>query len=289
MRRPPRAAVPVGALVLAVALTGCSGQPPGQPAAAQARTFPSGTTMHAIQQRGEVVVGVKYDQPSFGLLNPLTGKPEGFDIEIARLVAEDLTGSPHNVRYVETVTSNREAFIEQGKVDLVIASYVVNEKRKKKVSFAGPYYDTGIAVLARRDDRSIRDAHDLDGRPVCVAQGSHSAEVLPKVVPGVRLVEFSSYSYCAQALKDRRVDATVTSESILIGLEQQNPDELRVVPGYLEAEQTAIGFAKGDRELHAYLSGLLKEAVRDGRWGAAYRATVGKVTGQRPKPPEITL
>ncbi|RZD96040.1 ABC transporter substrate-binding protein [Streptomyces albidoflavus] len=289
MRRPPRAALPVGALVLALAVSGCSGGPPGRSAAAQARTFPSGTTMHAIQQRGEVVVGVKYDQPSFGLLNPLTGKPEGFDIEIARLVAEDLTGSPRNVRYVETVTSNREAFIEQGKVDLVIASYVVNEKRKKKVSFAGPYYDTGIAVLARRDDHSIRDAHDLDGRPVCVAQGSHSAEVLPKVVPGVRLVEFSSYSYCAQALKDRRVDATVTSESILIGLEQQNPDELRVVPGYLEAEQTAIGFTKGDRELHAYLSGLLKEAVRDGRWGAAYRATVGKVTGQAPKPPEITL
>lgn len=289
MRSAPRIAAAVcGALLAATALTGCGGDPPRR-ASADAHAFPAGSTMEKIQKRGRLIVGVKYDQPAFGQLNPLTRQPEGFDIEIARMIAEDLTGSKKNVTFVETVTANRETFLQQGKVDLVLATYVVNEKRKKQVDFAGPYFDTGISIMARKGDRSFRKASDLNGRQVCVAQGSTSAEVVPHLAPRAELREFSSYSYCAQALKDGRMDAMVTSESILIGLEEQNPGELEVVPGHLEPEEVAVGLPQGDRALHDHLDALLEKIADDGRWEKAYRETVGKVTHTAPSPPETTL
>ncbi|MET7844037.1 glutamate ABC transporter substrate-binding protein [Streptomyces sp. NPDC005356] len=291
MRSTTRTAAAVLGLVLTASLTtGCStSDEPTRNTAADTTAFPSGSTMDKIRKRGRLIVGVKYDQPAFGLLNPLTGQPEGFDIEIARLIAKNLTGSKKNITFVETVTANREAFLQQGKVDLVLASYVVNDKRKKQVAFAGPYFDTGISIMTRKGDRSIRKTADLNGRPVCVAQGSTSADVLPHLAPRAELREFSAYSYCAQALKDHRVDAMVTSESILIGLEQQNPDELAVLPGHLEPEEVAVGLPKGDRALHRHLDAFLDKIAEDGRWRQAYRDTVGKVTHTSPSPPQTTL
>lgn len=289
MRSTRRVAAVASCLALFAGLTGCGGEGDTAGRSRPARTFPAGSTMDKIQKRGTLIVGVKYDQPSFGLLNPMTGEPEGFDIEIARLVAKDLTGSEKNIRFVETVTANREAFIQQGKVDMVVATYVVTEKRKKKVSFAGPYYDTGVSIMTRKSDRSIRGAADLNDRSVCVAQGSLSAEIVPEVAPKARLAEFSAYSYCAQALKDKRVDAMVTSESILIGLERQSPDELAVVPGHLKPEEAAIGFTKGDTRMHHYLDALLDKIIQNGQWARAYRETVGKVTHDTPHPPKTFL
>ncbi|WP_129843671.1 glutamate ABC transporter substrate-binding protein [Streptomyces sp. RFCAC02] len=287
--RSPRRIAALAAVLLLAGAAGCSAGDPSGEGARPDHLFPEGTSLREIQDRGTLVVGVKFDQPAFGLLNPLTGEPEGFDIEIARLVAEDLTGSRDNISFVETVTANREAFIQQGKVDMVVASYVVTDARLRQVSFAGPYYDTGISILARKDDRTIRGADDLNDRPVCVAQGSQSAHVVPEVAPRARLTEFSAYSYCAQALKDGRVDAVVTSESILIGLAQQNPDELAVVPGHLEPEEAAIGFTKDDAAMHDYLDGLLTEIARNGAWEQAYADTVGRVTHDSPTPPEPVL
>ena len=276
-----------GALVLGT--TACGGSTPAaetQPA----RSFPANSTMDKIQKRGKVIVGVKFDQPLFGVKNPITGKMEGLDIEMARILARDLTGSAENVEFVEAVTKNREAFLQQNKVDAVIASYAVTDERKKVVSFAGPYLESNVALLVRKDDSSVNKPEDLQGKTVCSTTGARAAQLIGAAVPAANVVLFSTYSECAQALKDKRVDAVTTTEAILLGVQSQNPDAYRIADGHLaDAEEFAIGVAKDDAAFHDYLDQLLTKAIADGDWKKAYDATIGQVKPGDVTPPKVTL
>lgn len=255
-----------------------------------ARSFPANSTMDKIQKRGKVIVGVKFDQPLFGVKNPVTGKMEGLDIEMARILAKDLTGSTENVEFVEAVTKNREAFLQQNKVDVVIASYAVTDERKKVVSFAGPYLESNVALLVRKDDSSVNKPEDLAGKTVCSTTGARAAQLIDEAVPTANVVLFGTYSECAQALKDNRVDAVTTTEAILLGVQSQNPDAYRIAVGHLaDTEEFAIGSAKGDTAFHDYLDQLLNKAIANGDWKKAYDATIGKVKPGDVTPPKITL
>src|SRR3954464_9653484 len=141
--------------------------PKGPPA------FAAGSAMDAIQKKGKIVVGTKFDQPLFGLKNPTTGKVEGFDVEIANLIAKaifgpDITGK---VDFVESVSKNREPFIQNGTVDIVVATYTINATRKQVVDFAGPYFIAHQDIMVKKGDDSIKSVNDLNGKKVCSAQG----------------------------------------------------------------------------------------------------------------------
>src|SRR5687768_8117279 len=87
--------------------------------------FDAGTTMAKLQSAGKIKVGTKFDQPLFGLKDPVSGDVEGFDVEIAKLIAQKIFGGSiedagEKIEFVETVSANREPFIEQGQVDFVV-------------------------------------------------------------------------------------------------------------------------------------------------------------------------
>jgi glutamate transport system substrate-binding protein len=280
-----------GAAATVFALTACGGSSgDGTKTASEPKqTFAAGTTMARIQQRGKIIIGVKFDQPLFGLKDSVSGKLGGFDIEIARMLAKDITGSADNVTFVEAVTKNREAFIQQGKVDAIIATYAVTDKRKAVVGFAGPYFDTGIAIMVRKDDFSIIKGADLNGKTVCTTSGARAADQLPKVAPTAKIIQFATYSECAQALKKKRVQAVVTGETILLGVVSQNKDQFKMADSYIDAEQDAIGFAKTDTAFHDFLTTFLKKIEANGEWKRAYDATIGTEKKGLGTPPKITL
>src|SRR5438270_5785564 len=104
-------------------------------ASGTAPTFPAATTMAALQQKGKIIVGTKFDQPLFGLKNPMTGAIEGFDVEVAKIMAQGIFGgtladAAKHVEFVETVSKVREPSIQEGKVDIVVATYTINNTRK---------------------------------------------------------------------------------------------------------------------------------------------------------------
>src|SRR5690606_2681277 len=108
--------------------------------------FEEGTTMAKLSEQGSIKIGVKYDQPLFGELGP-SGNPEGFDVEIGKLIAAELGISEDNIEWVETVSANRETYVQNNTVDMVIATYTINDARKELISFAGPYYLAGQSIL----------------------------------------------------------------------------------------------------------------------------------------------
>lgn len=112
-----------------------------------------------IRSSGVIRIGVPTDQPPFGSYKD--GKFEGFEIDFANRIAKDFFGSNGGrVEFVPTKASERIDFLQDNKVDMVIATLTVTDERSKMVDFSMPYFAVNIGVLTRKDD-NIRNISDL--------------------------------------------------------------------------------------------------------------------------------
>src|SRR6266545_2333705 len=178
-------------VVLALAATACGGDSGGS--TNKGTKFPEGSTMAKLQQAGKVTVGTKVDPGEMGI-------------------------SRDNIEWVETVSANREPFIQQGKVDFVVATYTINDKRKQVVDFAGPYYVAGQDIMVKKGNPlGIRGPDDLAGKRVCSVTGSTPAENIRTNYPQAKLTEFDVYSKCAEALKNGQLGLRVVGADVLRG------------------------------------------------------------------------
>jgi glutamate transport system substrate-binding protein len=251
-------------------------------------TFDPGTTMAALNEAGTITIGTKFDQPGFGLLNPAQ-EPEGFDVEIGKLVAAKLGIPEDGVEFVETVSANREAFIQNGQVDIVVATYTINDTRKEVVDFAGPYYEAGQDIMvATGNPEGIAGPEDLAGKNVCSVEGSTPAENIRTNYPEAQLTLFDVYSKCADALANGQVDAVTTDNVILTGLVANGDGAFELVGNPFTEEPYGIGLKLGDTEFRNFINDTLEESFEDGSWAAAWDATAGQITGEpAPEPPTI--
>ena len=251
---------------------------------AEAPTFDAGTTMAKLAEAGTITIGTKFDQPLFGLKGP-SGDPVGFDVEIGKLVAAALGIAPDKIKWVETVSANREQFIENGTVDIVVATYTINDKRKEVISFAGPYYNAGqdILVLAGNPE-GIKGPEDLKGKDVCSVAGSTSEKNIAAY--DVNLITTDTYSNCLEPLRSGKVIAVTTDNVILAGLADQNAGEFEVLSKPFTEEPYGIGLAHDDDAFRSFINDTLEKSYKDGAWKAAWESTAGKVL-KTPEPPAV--
>lgn len=215
-----------------------------------------------------LVIGVNADQPGLGLRHG-GGAYDGFDIDIAKEIAERLGVTAGNVTFKRVTSATREKMIQDGDVDLVVASYSVTPERKVKVSFAGPYYVAHQDVLVRASDAAaIRGIADLEGRRLCKVPGSVS---FPRVhdEQGIAAlpVEADGYTGCLDALTAGRLDAVSTDDLILAGLAKQAAGEgrdLRIVNAPFTDEPYGVGIRKGDVDGCEAVNKAITEMYQDG-------------------------
>ncbi len=243
-------------------------------------------TLDRLKNAEKIVIGVKFDQPGVGEKDPATGEISGFDIEIAKLIAEALGISEEDIEFKETVSANREPFIKAGTVDLVIASYSITEDRRKVVSQAGPYYETGQQLLVREDETEITGPDALAGKKVCSVTGSTSIKTVQEKY-GAEPAPFSTYTECVQQLLNNSVDAVTTDGAILLGYASKQPDKLKVVGDPFSQERYGIGFAFGDTQMCEFLRDTLQEIFDDGGWAKAFADTLGKSGVEAPEVPVL--
>src|SRR5687767_15135725 len=168
--RHTRTKVVLAGLVLAVT-TACGGSAGGGGGGADTKVdkdaaskFEDGTKMKELADKGSINVGVKFDQPGLGFKGAADDVPSGFDVEIAKILVASLGIDPDSdkVTWVETVSDNREPFLQQNKVDLVLASYSITDERRQVVGQAGPYMVTGQQLLVKNDS-DVESTADLKG------------------------------------------------------------------------------------------------------------------------------
>jgi glutamate transport system substrate-binding protein len=216
---------------------------------------------------GKIKVGIKYDQPGLGLKEP-SGSFSGFDVDVATYVAGKLGYKPDQIEWVETKSADRENALARGDVKLIAATYSINDERKKKVDFAGPYLLAHQDLLLKKDS-GISKATDLNGKKLCSVTGSTSAQnIHDTIAPKANLKEYSGYSECIAALQSGVVDAVTTDDSILAGFAAQDKykGQFKLAGLKLSNENYGIGVKKGDTATVNKINDALKSMVSDGTW-----------------------
>ncbi|GAB3497733.1 glutamate ABC transporter substrate-binding protein [Nocardiopsis coralliicola] len=194
-----------------------------------------------------ITIGVKYDQPGLGLDEG--GTPVGFDVDVATYIAGELGFEPDQIEWTEAASANRETFLQQGTVDMVIATYSITDERKEVVDFGGPYYVAQQDILVGADTDDVSGPEDLDGKVLCSASGSRSANNITEDMEiGAELREAGNYSECIELLKNGTVDAVSTDNTILAGFAAQEPDAFKMVNNPFGEEKYGVGLPKGDTE-----------------------------------------
>ena len=182
---------------------------------------------------------------------------------------------------------NREPFLQNGTVDLVLASHSITDERQEVVGQAGPYYVTGQQLLVREEDKdAITGPEELDGRKVCSVTGSTSIKTVSEEY-AAEPAPFATYSECVQQLLNGQVDAVTTDGAILLGYAAQQPDELEVVGPEFSEERYGIGYPKRNAEMCEFLSDSIRESFESGAWADAFETTLGEAGVETPEPPEV--
>lgn len=264
MTRSRKWTLAAGAAALALALSACGGS--GTPAAPGGGGDAGG---------GTIKIGIKFDQPGLGLQEGNTYT--GFDVEVAKYVANEMGYPEDKIEFVEAKSPQRETMIQADQVKLIFATYSITDARKEKVSFAGPYFIAGQDLLVRADDTSITGPDSLAGKKLCSVANSTPAQNVKKEHPDVDLIEYDTYSLCVSALESGGVDALTTDNVILAGYaaQPQYAGKLKVVGNPFSTEKYGVGLAKGDTATCTKVNDALKKMVDSGAWKTALDKTVG--------------
>ncbi|WP_309109691.1 glutamate ABC transporter substrate-binding protein [Saccharothrix sp.] len=245
-------------------------------------------TLKGKAEDGELTIGIRFDQPGLGQRR-LDGKFVGFDVEVAKYVAGKLGVPESGITWKEARSADREKMIADGSVDFVVATYSITDKRKEKVAFAGPYFQTGQGILVRYTEEDITGPETLNGKRLCSVTGSTSAQkVASEFAQGVELVEYGQYSDCVTALLAGNVDAVTTDEVILAGYVAENPELLKLVGNTFTTERYGVGLAKGDSAGRAEVNAAIEQMVGSGEWRKALERNIGQAGVQLPEPPRVT-
>ncbi len=269
-----------GLAVAALTLSACGSGTDADVKVADKPTFEAGTTMAKISAAGKIKVGTKFDQPGFGLKG-LDGKLAGFDVEVAKIIAGAMGVKEDGIEFVESPSKVREELIEKGTVDLVAATYTINDKRKARITFAGPYYVAGQQLMVKSDNAKITKPEDLKAnadQKVCSVTGSTPSETIKTYLANdAQLVLFDVYDKCANALRTGQVQVVTTDNVILLGFVAKSEKAFKLVGEQFTKEPYGIGIKKGDVKFCEFINTTLKDNKE--AYDKAWADTAGKVEG----------
>jgi glutamate transport system substrate-binding protein len=246
-----------------------------------------GSTMEAIKERGTLIVAEALDAPLLSQQDPTNpDSVTGFDADLAKLLAIYILGEP-NVEIVPPASETREALLANGTVDVVFNTYTITEERAQQVSFAGPYFSSGLAVAVKSDNDDIKGIDDLGGKTVIVGANTPAVTAVPEEQPSATLVDFATDPQAVQALIQGRGDAYVQDYTLLASNAAAN-DQLKVVGQPFTTEPYGIGLKHDDAEFKEFINTWLLKIQEGGQWGEAWKASLGTVVeSDIPTPPAI--
>jgi glutamate transport system substrate-binding protein len=272
IKRTSRVAAGAGlGLAALLALTACNSGSPTTPAASGGEEggealwevasdvqLEGSPTFDRMSEAGEIVIGVKADQPGLGYEDAASGERSGFDIDIARWIAASLGFDEDAIEFETVPSANREQELINGNIDLYVGTYSMTDARDEVIDFAGPYLITGQGLLVRADDDSINGPDDLADKVTCSVTGSTPLQRIREEYSG-EVTERQTYSECVEQLIAGQVDAITTDEAILAGYVAQDPDQLKLAGEPFSEERYGVGLADGDTALQDHINALFTD------------------------------
>ena len=168
-------------------------------------------TWKKVMERGKIVVGVKADYKPWGYRSE-DGNIVGMEVDMANDVAEKMGVE---LELVAVQSSNRMQFLEQGKIDLMIATMSDRKDRREIVGIVGPnYYTSGTNMLAPKA-LGLKEWEELRDKPVCGKQGAFYNQIVEERY-GAQIVAFTGNAEAKQALRDKKCIGWVYDDSSIM-------------------------------------------------------------------------
>jgi polar amino acid transport system substrate-binding protein len=241
-----------------------------------------GPTLDEIRERGVLRVGVSADTLLMGSRDPISGRIEGFDIDMLHHVAEALLGDPDALQFRVITSGQRIELLESHEVDLVARAFSITCERWEQVAFSAEYFHAGQKVLVTRDSAAT-GIDDLAGQRVCAPDDTTTLDRLADF-PDIEAVPAPTHTQCLVLFQQGKVDAITGDDTILAGFAAQDP-YAKVVGDAISDEPYGIGVAADQVDLVRFVNAVLDEVKSDGRWKASYGTWLGAL-GKAPRPPE---
>jgi glutamate transport system substrate-binding protein len=249
--------------------------------------LPLSQTWNRMKQRdggsGRIVIGVKADQPGLGYFDAGTNSYSGFDILIARLMAAGLGFDPSQIQFSAVASQDRETELENGTVDLIVASYSYSAKRAALVDFAGPYFSTPEALLVPRNSNAVTGLDSITASTrLCEVTNSTKVNGITLQNPVTR----DTYGECVTALEGGQADVIYSDYALLLGYAAQDSNALKLINTNASTQYYGIGLPFGDSDLRSAINTLLNKAIADGTWRAIFNSTLAP-EGLKSDPPKV--
>lgn len=254
-------------LALSIGLAGCgSSEPAPEPSEPAEGALPAG--VQAIKDAGKLRVGVKADVPNFGLQDAATGEFSGMEIDLAYAIAERIGLTAEDVQFEAVTAKTRGPLLDNGQLDLVIATFTIKPERLEQWNFSNPYYQDEVGLLVKKAS-GITGLAGLDGKTIGVAQGATTRDAVQveadKAGITVKFLEFATYPEINAALESGRVDAFSVDKSILSGYVT---DDSVILPDGFSPQDYGIASKKGTDELTTFINEMLTEMESNGEMAA---------------------
>ena len=164
-----------------------------------------------VMKRGKIVIGVKADYKPWGYRSS-NGELVGMEIDMAKDVA---TAMNVELELVPVQSSNRMQFLNQGKIDMMIATMSDRLDRRKIVGITQPnYYTSGTNIMSPKA-LGLTSWEDLRGKPVCGKQGAFYNKIVADRY-GAKITAFTGNAEAKQALRNKKCIAWVYDDSSIM-------------------------------------------------------------------------
>ena len=226
-----------------------------------------------IVDRGVLKVGCKSDVPNFSLQNTATGEYEGFEDDLAYNIAGEIFGcTPEEakdkklVEFQGVTAKTRGPLLENGEIDLVIATFTITDERKETYNFSTPYYTDAVGLLVNNDS-GIESIEDMDGKIIGVAQSSTTKDGFKAYVEEKGLnvnpefQEFDGYPALAQALATKQIDCFSVDRAILSGYVN---DSNHILDDRFSEQEYGVASAKENTGLAELVDEKVTSMISDG-------------------------
>lgn len=232
-------------------------------------------TLDDIKSAGEIRIGVFSDKNPFGYVDE-NGEYQGYDIELANKLAEDLDVK---LELVSTEAANRIEYLQTGKVDVILANFTVTDERKEEVDFAYPYMNVALGVVSPKTDviESL-DNWNADDQMIVIS-GTTAETFLTKNYPDIPLQKYDAYANAKSALENGSGAAWANDNTEVIAFANQNPDFEVGIAELGSVDTIAPAVAKGNTTLLDWINQEIETLTKDGFFEQDYKDTLEEVYG----------
>ena len=233
--------------------------------------------------------GVSADTLLLGSRNPVSGRIEGFDIDMLHAVSQAIFNDPDKIELRVITAAQRLPVLKDGSVDIVARNMTITCARWKEIAFSSEYYRSGQKLMVRLGEKTksgakISGIQDLAGKKVCAPNGSTSMDKL-RTFEDLQPVGADTHTGCLVLFQQGKVDAITGDDTVLAGLAAQDPYVEVVQAPAFTAEPYGLGINRANIDFVRFVNGVLATMRSNGQWTKSYNTWLADALGTAPSPP----